>query len=93
MEEINIVREIITKNIGEKAVYTVEDVQKLFNKSRPEVYNLIYEGILIPIECSNGNKPRKYTFTLLSLINAYIKLTERSWKWQEKSRKINLMTT
>ncbi|NPA52675.1 MAG: helix-turn-helix domain-containing protein [Aquificae bacterium] len=74
MDKVQIAKEIIAKAVGEKPVYSVEDAQKLFNKSRQEIYNLIYEGILKPIE--RNNKPRRYTFTFISLLNAYIKLTE-----------------
>ncbi|WP_457643500.1 helix-turn-helix domain-containing protein [Persephonella sp.] len=74
MDRVQIAKEIITKTIGEKSVYSVEDAQKLLKKSRQEIYNLIYEGILKPIE--RNNKPRRYTFTFISLLDAYIKLTE-----------------
>ncbi|WP_457626727.1 helix-turn-helix domain-containing protein [Persephonella sp.] len=77
MDRVQIAKEIITKTIGEKSVYSVEDAQRLLNKSRQEIYNLIYEGILKPIERNNKhNKPRRYTFTFISLLDAYIKLTE-----------------
>ncbi|EDP73155.1 helix-turn-helix domain-containing protein [Hydrogenivirga sp. 128-5-R1-1] len=71
--EFDIAKEIITKTIGEKPFYTVEDIQKLFGKSRQWVYELVYEGLLVPVE--KNHNPRKYTFTLISLIESYIKLT------------------
>ncbi len=71
----SIAKDIIAKTLGLKSVYTVEDAMKLLGRSRQAIYELIYEGILIPIENSNRNKPRKYTFTFLSLISAYIKLS------------------
>lgn len=72
--EYDLVKDIIRKTIGEKSVYSIEDVQRLLGKSRNEIYNLIYDGVLIPIE--KNHKPRKYTFTLISVIEAYIKLSK-----------------
>ena len=78
--KIQIAKETILKHIGDKPIYTVEDAQKLFNKSRNEIYNLIYDGILKPNEVNHNKKPRKYTFTLINLIDSYIKLTEGELK-------------